>query len=308
MPPPPFRSTPALHPASVACPPTVPLPHTAPALLIPVPFALPNWWAPALIIALQGALIVALVIAIRRWVAARRALEERLRFERVLSELSADLGQAPAAKVDSEIAFWLTGLLRPFDLDGAEITLFAEVDCSDDLPFCAAEILHGRMVAVTRLESLPAEARADRRALDAAGVRSLVLVPLAGGGQTLGFLALFVAAREREWSVEFLRGMGIVGEVFAGALMRRQARAALGSSDALDRATIMQVDAASRASAPAAAGGWLDIGALQRRPREGDKVTLRAPVQFERPPPSAPPALGSVRLASGSGLTLRLTH
>ena len=133
--------------------------------------------------------------------------------------------------------------------------------------------------------SLPAEARADRRALDAAGVRSLVLVPLAGGGQTLGFLALFVAAREREWSVEFLRGMGIVGEVFAGALMRRHARPALGGSDALDRATIMRVDAASR---------WLDIGALQRRPREVDKVTLRAPVQFERPPPSAPPALGPI--------------
>ncbi len=235
----------ALGPTSAKYPPTVSLPSTAPALFILMPFALPKWWASVLIIAVQSALIVALLIALRRWGATRRALEECLRFERVLSELSTDLTQAPAAEIDSEITSWLTGLLRPFDLDGVEITLFPHVGCSDDLPYCAAEILHGRMVAVTRLESLPTQAEADRRTLEAAGVRSVLLVPLAGGGRTFGSLALLVAGREREWAVEVRRQMAIVGEVFAGALIRRDSYSALRGSNARASAVLTSRSAAS---------------------------------------------------------------
>ncbi len=92
------------------------------------PFAGEGWWAGALIMAIQAVLLLALVAAYRRRGRVQRALDDRLRFERVISEVSSDFVHAPAARIDAELERWLTGILGPFGLDRAEVRLFASPD------------------------------------------------------------------------------------------------------------------------------------------------------------------------------------
>jgi two-component system, LuxR family, sensor kinase FixL len=219
------------------------------ALLLLHPFAGTQWWVGASVITAQAVLLLAVVIAYRRRGVLQRALDERLRSERVISELSSDFVHAPSARIDVELERWLTGILPPFGLDRAEIRLFAGPDApsnqvSRDLVFCSAEIRHGRVVLVRSLDQLPPEAEVDCRALEAAGVRSLLAVPLSVSGRTLGFLAVYTTRRERAWTEELVRGIQLVGEVFAGALARRDAEAALRSRDAMSTAVLGSLTAA----------------------------------------------------------------
>jgi len=218
------------------------------ALLLLHPFAGEGWWAGALIIAIQAVLLLALVAAYRRRGRVQRALDDRLRFERVISEVSSDFVHAPAARIDAELERWLTGILGPFGLDRAEVRLFANADpgggqFSRDLVFCASEIRQGRVVGVASLDQLPSDAAVDRRALQAAGVQSLLAVPLSVSGRTLGFLAVFMLQRERAWPEELVRGIQLIGEVFAGALARREAEGAIRSSDAMSTAVLSSLAA-----------------------------------------------------------------
>jgi signal transduction histidine kinase len=201
-----------------------------------------------LTIAVSTILLLAIVFMFRRRVQLQRALDERLRFERVLSEVSADLVHAPAPGIDAEIASWLKGILRPFGLDRAELGLFADDDSSRnrlaaELPFCAAEVRHDRVVRASSLLDLPAEADADRRTLGAAGVQSLLAVPLAAGDRALGFLAVMTLREKRRWSDDMVRGIRLVGDAFAGALSRRDTEAALQSTDSLTSTVLSSLSA-----------------------------------------------------------------
>jgi C4-dicarboxylate-specific signal transduction histidine kinase len=111
------------------------------------------------------------------------------------------------------------------------------------LVFCASEIRRGRVVGVTSLDHLPSDATADHGALKAAGVQSLLAVPLSVSGRTLGFLVVFMMHRERVWTEELVQGVQLVGEVFAGAIARRDAEAAIRSSDAMSTAVLSSLAA-----------------------------------------------------------------
>jgi two-component system, LuxR family, sensor kinase FixL len=213
------------------------------ALLLLHPYAGTQWWVGASVVTAQAILLAAVVIAYRRRGVVQRALDERLRFERVISELSSDFVHAPAARIDLELERWLTGISGPFGLDRAELRLFAEPEgrpnqISADLVFCSAEIRNGRVVRVGNLDQLPPEAEVDCRALRAAGVKSLLAVPLSVSGRTLGFLAVYTTQHARPWTEDVVRGIQLVGEVFAGAIARRDAEAALRSRDAMSTAVL----------------------------------------------------------------------
>ncbi len=259
------------------------------ALFLLHPFAGRGWWIGALIIALQAVLLGALVVAYRRRGRVQRTLDERLRFERVISELSSDFVHAPAARIDAELDRWLTGILGPFALDRAEVRLFAAPDSRPngichDLVFCEAEIRQGRVVGITSLDQLPAEAAVDHHALKAAGVQSLLAVPLAVSGHTLGFLAVFMMHRERPWTEELVQGVQLVGEVFAGAIARRDAEAVIRSSDAMSTAVLSSL--AARVAVLDHRGSILQINPAWGEP-DGDL------------PPAGENYLGFLRAAAG---------
>jgi len=217
-----------------------------------------------LVILLQAACIVALVVATRRRILAQRALDERLQYERLLGELSADFVSVIPDQVDDHVGRWLGRLRQAFDVDRIALVQFSshapqlrvthvrdvESDAShtrtyeiNELRMCVEEFRRGRVVRLNALDDLPTRATRDRETLETAGVRSMLAAPLSVGGQTIAFLALIMGRRTRVWTDEIEHRLQLVGEVFANAIMRRNSERALRSSDALSGAVLASLSA-----------------------------------------------------------------
>jgi signal transduction histidine kinase len=188
------------------------------------------------------------------------ALEERLRFELLLSEISAGFAQPlSAASIDEHVR---DGLRRVAALLGAEgaslwqpsgsgqtasaILAWPERDGApapvsvslDDFPFTWARTRRGETVRFRALDELPPEASVDRQSYARQGVRSLVAVPLEVDGQVTGVICCLTFRRGRAWSDDVVRSLRTVGEVFAAVVARARSEAALGRSEALNRGVL----------------------------------------------------------------------
>ena len=172
------------------------------------------------------------------------ALNERLRFEALLSELSAVFSGLPALEIDDEITRGLRRIVDFLEVDRASLVKFSEDGLSaqtthswtadgvaqapsaialDQIPWTAARLQGGTVVRFSRLEELPGEDTAmDRRTYLALGIKSRVEVPLMVGDTVVGALALSTLAAERTWRDELVQRLRLFGEMFANSLARKQ--------------------------------------------------------------------------------------
>jgi signal transduction histidine kinase/ABC-type uncharacterized transport system substrate-binding protein len=175
---------------------------------------------------------------------AELALNERLRFEALLSELSAVFSGLPALELDYEITRGLRRIVDFLEVDRASLVEFSEDRLSvktthswtadgaaqapsaialDQIPWTAARLNAGVVVRFTRLEELPGEEAAmDRRTYLALGIKSRVEIPLMVGDTVVGALALSTLAGERTWRDELVQRLRLFGEMFANSLARKQ--------------------------------------------------------------------------------------
>jgi hypothetical protein len=158
----------------------------------------------------------------------RPELEERLRFETLIADLSSTFVNLPASEVDREIedaqrrvceclsidlcALWqwtrdtpryitITHLYRP--LGGPPPP--ERIDGQEMAPWSLRQIAAGRIVAVASVESLPPEAARDREVWRHYGVKSALNFPLSVGGQLFGALTFNTVREERAWPTEIVR-------------------------------------------------------------------------------------------------------
>jgi PAS domain S-box-containing protein len=221
----------------------------------PSPWELYKW--PVLggvaIVALQAVLIIGLLVNRRQRRRAQRALAERLRFETLVSELSAALITVPAHGVAGQIEKALERIVEELRLDRA---ILAELDDRREdvievthswtregvrslgglvekksFPWVASRLQAGHVVAAARLDDLPATAETDRRTLVALGTRSFVAVPLIIEGVVAGALAFSSTRAERAWPDELAQRLRLLAEIFANALARRRAASAARESE-----------------------------------------------------------------------------
>jgi PAS domain S-box-containing protein len=94
-----------------------------------------------------------------------------------------------------------------------------------------AELRRGRIVTLARLDALPPAAVPDREGLLAAGVRSIVLVPLTAGDESLGVLSLETVGSERAWPEGLVGRLPLLREIFVEVLARRHAESVLRESE-----------------------------------------------------------------------------
>ena len=130
-------------------------------------------------------------------------LEDRLRFEVLLTDLSARFVNIPADKVDGAIEDAQQRICEALGLDRS--TLFQLRDSSPDFvtthcwarpgfkpnplvsvsklyPWGAQQILAGQFVQFSSVEDLPAEAAVDKQTIRRLGPKSNVTLPLVAGG------------------------------------------------------------------------------------------------------------------------------
>jgi hypothetical protein len=204
----------------------------------------------ATVIVVQGALIGGLLVSRRQRRHAQAALAERLRFERLLGELSATLAGLATDETDAAIE---NGLRRiALDLDVDRVMLFdlgrregdAEATHSwtrggrgrpmtvelARFPWIAAQLRRNEAVRYARLDDLPEEAAPERAAVAEFGLRSLLVVPFTVAG-SLHALACVAVRTERQWPDELVQRFHLLAEVFANVLDRRWATQAMRESE-----------------------------------------------------------------------------
>jgi formate hydrogenlyase transcriptional activator len=77
-------------------------------------------------------------------------------------------------------------------------------------------------VIISSLSDFPPEASVDVQTVRAFGARSFALFPIVAGGQLLGAVSFGTTLRERPWPPSVVDRLRLIGEIFAGALLRRE--------------------------------------------------------------------------------------
>jgi transcriptional regulator with GAF, ATPase, and Fis domain len=173
-------------------------------------------------------------------------LEERLRFETLLVEISGRFVNVPPHQVDSEIGDAQRRICEFLDLDRSSLWQVPEKEpvsllmthmyqpqgtppppgrlIEELFPWTRQKVLAGETVIFAKTSDLPPEAGRDRESYGLIGTKSDVIVPLSvGGGPSFGLLTFAVIREERDWSETVVRGFQLIAQVFANALSRKRA-------------------------------------------------------------------------------------
>ena len=181
--------------------------------------------------------------------AAAQALTERLEFERLLTELSANFANVPSERIHAEIPRALERLLDFLKLDrGALLVIrpkdgrlsllhvanragvppIVQVDWEEELPLWARLVHDGETVIWPNPpDCLPAEAEKERARVLHLGIRAHLAIPLQVGGRVTGAICFADFKASRDWPPELVSRLRTLSEIFANALQRKAADEAL---------------------------------------------------------------------------------
>jgi PAS domain S-box-containing protein len=172
-------------------------------------------------------------------------LEGLLEFETLISDLSSQFVNVPAGEVDGGIEDALRRLCESLRFDlavlwqwsvaapglitpthayhGWEGLRITEPLSQQQFPWYREQMLAGRLIAISSLDELPAEAPVDRESCRLIGVKSNLCIPLAVGGEPpVGCLGINTLREERAWPDALVKRLQLVAQVFTNALARRR--------------------------------------------------------------------------------------
>jgi formate hydrogenlyase transcriptional activator len=225
----------------------------------------------------------------------------RLRFEEMISNLSARFINLPPEQLDSEIELALKRVLEFFQVDrcgllhllpGKDAWIISNVAYSEqpapvpkgiELPRSINPWAYdklatkGEAVAFASVDDVPDEAGVDKQTWIKWGIRSNLVIPILTGEPVVHFTAINAVQKERVWPTAFIPRLHLPGEIFVSALERRKADQVLRESD--ER---LNLDASS-----AEAGLWViyvDTGRLwtTEKLREIFQFAPEEELSFER--------------------------
>jgi len=214
------------------------------------------------LILLQTSFILYLLLQRRRRARAEHFLELELRFEAMLSELSATFSSLPAVRVDAEIAAGLRRLRLFLELD--RISVFEHIDGEmqfvlshsssvdgvspapramgrEQFPWLVSSLLKGDDCVIQSVQDCPPEAAKENAFLLEGKYKFTALIPLQTGGSILGCLS-FVSFKEHNWPKELVQQLKLVAEVFSNALIRKRADIVLEYSESLKDAVLVSLN------------------------------------------------------------------
>ncbi len=177
------------------------------------------------------------------------AVQERLRFETLLAELSATFVNLPAAEVDTQIESALRRLVEFLDIDRSG---FGEMSASrnqlvithsyevpgvppspriyldEQMPWYARTIRRGEVIRLSRLpDDLPPEAVRERAYCVQVGLKSNLTIPMRVMDSVVGAIGFGSFRSHRDWPDELIRRLRLAGEILTNALARKRSDEAL---------------------------------------------------------------------------------
>jgi PAS domain S-box-containing protein len=184
-----------------------------------------------------------------------KALEEQLRFERLLTDVSARFVNIAPERLDGAIENALKMILEYFEVERCGLLRampektswqITHVACTADIPPVPAGVEMPRsinpwaydtlvekreVVCFARAEETPAEAEVDRVTWKEWGIRSNLVIPVVTGDVVDYVIAINAVKSERVWLPELIPRLRLLGEIFVNALERRHAEQALRESE-----------------------------------------------------------------------------
>ena len=174
------------------------------------------------------------------------ASEDALRFQTLLSRLSATFIHLPAEEVDGQIERALAQVvdylgierssLAQFSADGRELIVthshtvagfprMPSVNLAQMMPWYAEQVRAGRVLRFRRLpDEIPPEATHEMQLYRQGGLpRSHLMIPFTVGEAVLGGVGFGSFRREIAWPDGLVVRLRLLGEVFANALARKVA-------------------------------------------------------------------------------------
>jgi len=173
-------------------------------------------------------------------------LKERLRFETLLSELSAGLIHVPAGSIDAALERALQQVVTFLGVDRGTVDVEQEggrgvriawalpglgesphVMDAEQFPWTAKQLGRGDIVCFSQVDELPAEAATDRTSYERMATHSKVALPLSAGGPMLGVLSFGSVRSPRAWPAELVERLRLLSEAFASTLERKRVELSL---------------------------------------------------------------------------------
>ena len=174
----------------------------------------------------------------------RTTLEERIRFEKLLTDLSAIFVSMPANEIDGEIEGVLRRVGEVLEIDRSSFVQFSQelgqiqithswaadgaeawphIIPSEYFPWLTEKLLHGEIVAFSSPDELPKEAARDRKTLQRGGQKSGLLIPYFLKGSFLFAIAFGTVHSRWSWPEDLIQRLRFLGEIVSNALIRKQA-------------------------------------------------------------------------------------
>jgi len=177
----------------------------------------------------------------------KQELEERLRFEKLLTEISARFVNLPAKQIDDAIEDAQRSICECLGMDLSSLRQWPDerpsiqtlthlhrpppplgpirpngIDAQDAFPWVCHKMLNGETLVIST-ETLPPEAEQDKVSRRGFNVKSSVVIPLStGGGPLIGVLAFDDLQVDRVWPAEIVDRLALIAQVFSNALERRR--------------------------------------------------------------------------------------
>ena len=92
----------------------------------------------------------------------------------------------------------------------------------DDMPWFFGQIQKLDCVHIPEVDKLPEGAYAEKREFQIEDIKSLITVPIIHSGSLLGFLGLDSVRKQKDWSLEEISLLKVVGEIFANVLVHKR--------------------------------------------------------------------------------------
>jgi PAS domain S-box-containing protein len=202
---------------------------------------------------IQTGLIAGLLASSSRRKRLVREQEERLRFERVLTEISADLVEASVETLDQAISNALekvrvmmefqscmlfehvrdTQVLRIlYHTDPAVREAIARRKAELQMPWICAQFEHRKAIPLVNAErDLPADAREEQEYVKVKNIKSALIIPIHSMDGTTHGVSFCTAGDYREWSEPVIAQLHALGDVLSSAVSRHRAEKELRLSE-----------------------------------------------------------------------------